>query len=161
MLRSSHREPLRLAALTAGLCGLTLIAFLPPAPALADAGAPAALQDPALPALPRSKAEATRIRGVVAAPDDFSAPEPFEAMPGGAATSRKRPNQDAFSQSSANMPFERELDFKLGNGLFRKLWVSAPSSTRASDGLGPLYNARSCQRCHLKDGRGHPPMGEG
>jgi CxxC motif-containing protein (DUF1111 family) len=23
--------------------------------------------------------------------------------------------------------------------------------------LGPIYNARSCQRCHLKDGRGHPP----
>src|SRR5690606_3131800 len=32
-----------------------------------------------------------------------------------------------------------------------------PSSTLASDGLGPLFNARSCQRCHLKDGRGHPP----
>ncbi|MCB1341241.1 MAG: c-type cytochrome, partial [Pseudooceanicola sp.] len=29
----------------------------------------------------------------------------------------------------------------------------------ASDGLGPLYNARACQRCHLKDGRGHPPAG--
>ena len=57
------------------------------------------------------------------------------------------------------MPFERELNFKVGNGLFRKLWVSAPSSTLASDGLGPLYNARSCQRCHLKDGRGHPPEG--
>jgi CxxC motif-containing protein (DUF1111 family) len=45
----------------------------------------------------------------------------------------------------------------MGNGLFRKLWVSSPSSTLASDGLGPLYNARSCQRCHIKDGRGHPP----
>ena len=33
----------------------------------------------------------------------------------------------------------------------------APSSTTASDGLGPLYNARACQRCHIKDGRGHPP----
>ena len=35
--------------------------------------------------------------------------------------------------------------------------MSAPSSTKTSDGLGPLFNARSCQRCHLKDGRGHPP----
>ena len=26
--------------------------------------------------------------------------------------------------------FERELDFKVGNGLFRKLWVSAPASTQ-------------------------------
>ena len=57
------------------------------------------------------------------------------------------------------MSFERELDFKVGNGLFRKLWVTAPSSTRVSDGLGPLFNARSCQSCHLKDGRGHPPTG--
>jgi CxxC motif-containing protein (DUF1111 family) len=23
--------------------------------------------------------------------------------------------------------------------------------------LGPLFNARACQNCHLKDGRGHPP----
>ena len=53
------------------------------------------------------------------------------------------------------MPFEREMDFKLGNALFRKTWVAAPASTLASDGLGPLYNARACQDCHLKDGRGH------
>jgi CxxC motif-containing protein (DUF1111 family) len=55
--------------------------------------------------------------------------------------------------------FGRELDFKVGNGLFRKLWVTAPSSTASSDGLGPLFNARSCQSCHLKDGRAHPPTG--
>ncbi len=98
-----------------------------------------------------------RVVSVTAAPSDFEKPEPFEAMSGGAATSRATPNRDAFSQSSANLDFEDELTFKLGNGLFRKLWVSSPSSTQASDGLGPLFNARSCQRCHLKDGRGHPP----
>ena len=56
------------------------------------------------------------------------------------------------------MDFKRELDFKVGNGIFRKNWVSAPSSTDASDGLGPLFNSRACQNCHLKDGRGHPPL---
>jgi CxxC motif-containing protein (DUF1111 family) len=55
------------------------------------------------------------------------------------------------------MGFARELDFKIGNAVFRKAWVTAPASTKSSDGLGPLYNARACQRCHLKDGRGHPP----
>lgn len=35
--------------------------------------------------------------------------------------------------------------------------MSSLSSTKSADGLGPLFNARSCQRCHLKDGRGHPP----
>ena len=36
---------------------------------------------------------------------------------------------NAFSLSSGNMDFKRELDFKVGNGIFRKNWVSAPSST--------------------------------
>ncbi|MEX0759971.1 MAG: di-heme oxidoredictase family protein, partial [Tistlia sp.] len=40
-------------------------------------------------------------------------------------------------------------------------WVSSPSSTASSDGLGPLLNSRSCHSCHLMDGRGHPPpLGE-
>ncbi|MCP5426009.1 MAG: c-type cytochrome [Gammaproteobacteria bacterium] len=92
-------------------------------------------------------------------PLDYSRPEAGEEFPGGAATHSKKINKDAFSNSSANMSFEREIDFKLGNAFFKRVWVSAPSSTQAADGLGPLYNARSCQRCHLKDGRGHPPNG--
>ncbi|SMC44292.1 di-heme oxidoredictase family protein [Primorskyibacter flagellatus] len=115
--------------------------------------------DHPLATLPRTDAEIARIARAVAPPTDFSVPEPFEANPGGAATVRARDTADAFSLPSGNVSFEDELDFKLGNGLFRKLWVSSPSSTRASDGLGPVYNARSCQRCHLKDGRGHTPEG--
>ena len=88
---------------------------------------------------------------------DFSKAEKYEVNQGGAATVRPRDNADAFSQSSANLKLEDEMRFKVGNGFFRRLWVSAPASTQASDGLGPLFNARSCQRCHLKDGRGHPP----
>ncbi len=57
-------------------------------------------------------------------------------MQGGAGTSRKRVNADAFSQPSANITFEQQATFKLGNALFRKNWVSSPSSTQASDGLG-------------------------
>jgi len=100
-----------------------------------------------------------RVAAVTKPTTDFSKPEDFELLQGGAGTSKKRVNQDAFSQSSANITFEEEGTFKLGNGLFRKTWVSAPSSTQASDGLGPLFNARACQSCHLKDGRGHPPEG--
>ncbi|MDQ2635058.1 MAG: c-type cytochrome [Pseudomonadota bacterium] len=100
-----------------------------------------------------------RVEAVTRPTEDFSKPEQFELMQGGAGTSEKRVNQDAFSHSSANITFEEEGTFKLGNALFRKLWVSSPSSTQASDGLGPLFNARACQSCHLKDGRGHPPEG--
>jgi CxxC motif-containing protein (DUF1111 family) len=80
-----------------------------------------------------------------------------EDQPGGQASTRAPRNADLFSQHSANLPFEKRLNFKVGNGIFRKQWVSAPSSTESSDGLGPLYNARACQNCHLKDGRGRPP----
>ncbi len=104
----------------------------------------------AAPVLPNDPTTPTR---------DFSKAEEGERYPGGTATHTKRPNKDAFSHASANMSFEREIDFKVGNGFFKRLWVTAPASTQASDGLGPLYNARSCQRCHLKDGRGHPPNG--
>jgi CxxC motif-containing protein (DUF1111 family) len=84
-------------------------------------------------------------------------PDPAELLPGGAATVRPTGDARAFSQGSANLPFERQFDFRIGDGVFRKLWVSAPSSTTSSDGLGPLYNARGCQSCHVRDGRGRPP----
>ncbi|WP_069299036.1 di-heme oxidoredictase family protein [Neptunicoccus sediminis] len=113
--------------------------------------------DSHLDVVPRTKAEIARIKAVTAPPTDFSQPQKFEENSAGAASVRVRDSRDAFSAMSGNMPFARELDFKVGNGIFRKLWVSSPSSTLASDGLGPLFNARSCQRCHLKDGRGHPP----
>ena len=100
-----------------------------------------------------------RVRAITAPTTDFSAPENFEQNQGGAGTVTKVVTRDIFSFSAANLTFEQEEQFKLGNALFRKLWVSAPASTEASDGLGPLFNARSCQACHLKDGRGHPPFG--
>jgi CxxC motif-containing protein (DUF1111 family) len=105
-----------------------------------------------------SETDRDRVQQVTRPTTDFSKAEPFEAMSGGATTSTDKPDTGAFSHSSANMPFERRHDFKLGNALFQKLWVSSPSSTQASDGLGPLYNARSCQACHIKDGRGRPPL---
>lgn len=46
------------------------------------------------------------------------------------------------------------LDHALGKALFDRLWTSAPASTDATDGLGPLFNARSCATCHPKGGRG-------
>lgn len=131
---------------------LALLFTLATAPALAQT-----LDDRHLPVVSRTPEDEARIAAVLAPPTDFSKPEPFEAKPAGAATVRALTTADAFSQHSANMPFEREMDFKLGNALFRKTWVAAPSSTKASDGLGPLYNARACQDCHLKDGRGHTP----
>lgn len=55
---------------------------------------------------------------------------------------------------------DRGLDLEIGKALFERLWVEAPASTRAADGLGPLYNARSCAACHPAAGRGRPPAGD-
>jgi CxxC motif-containing protein (DUF1111 family) len=40
------------------------------------------------------------------------------------------------------------LDIAVGKKLFERNWVSAPSSTKSDDGLGPLYDAPSCDACH-------------
>ncbi|WP_171177108.1 di-heme oxidoredictase family protein [Ruegeria sp. HKCCD8929] len=135
----------------------TSLAPLPVVLTLTTGALAADLRDEHLNTIPRTEDERARIANVLSSPADFTAPQPFEELSAGATTVRARKDADAFSQPSDNLSFEQELDFRVGNGLFRKLWVSSPSSTLASDGLGPLYNARSCQRCHIKDGRGHPP----
>jgi len=59
-----------------------------------------------------------------------------------------------YSQPRSDLSAEQLLNFAVGRSLFKKLWVAAPASTRSSDGLGPLYNARSCFMCHRNAGRG-------
>ncbi|WP_424970918.1 di-heme oxidoredictase family protein [Dinoroseobacter sp. S76] len=118
-----------------------------------------ALADLHLTPAPRSAAETARIDAVLAPPSQFDTPHRFEALPGGAATVPHTDGETAFSRPSANIAHEDRMTFHLGDAMFAKLWVSSPSSTLASDGLGPLFNARSCQRCHVNDGRGHAPDG--
>jgi len=77
-----------------------------------------------------------------------------ERYPGGQHTHQKKLNRFSFSQPSPALSMKKKLDFKVGKAIFEKIWVFAPSSTTASDGLGPLYNARSCVRCHKGNGRG-------
>ena len=100
---------------------------------------------------------AERKARILAPTTDFSRAEPFEALQGGSGTNTERFDANAFSLPSGALSFEERADFFIGNGVFDRPWVAAPSSTVSSDGLGPLFNARSCQGCHIKDGRGHPP----
>ncbi|MFK8079760.1 MAG: di-heme oxidoredictase family protein [Granulosicoccus sp.] len=99
-----------------------------------------------------------RVRGILQTSKDFSRPEKFELMQGGAGTQKTNIDRNAYSQETSTLSFEHLQSFKLGNALFNKLWVTSPSSTQASDGLGPFYNARACQACHIKDGRGQLPL---
>src|SRR5690606_28807454 len=122
------------------------------APGLVPAAADAGVQRDDL-----TPADSERVHKVVQPTDDFSRAEAFEVRGGGAGTTDKLVTADIFSHPSANLDFAGRERFFLGNALFRKDWVQSPASTLASDGLGPLFNARSCQACHVKDGRGHVP----
>ena len=70
-------------------------------------------------------------------------------------------SQTAFLQQMPGITPNEELQFFVGNSFFNQNWVSAPASTQARDGLGPLMNARSCSACHFKDGRGAPFLNSG
>ena len=110
------------------------------------------------PSFAQSESREARRARILAPATHFDSPERFERLQGGSGSNLTRLGRDAFSQPDGNLSFEQRADFFIGNGIFDRPWVPAPSSTIASDGLGPLLNARSCQGCHIKDGRGHPPM---
>lgn len=58
-------------------------------------------------------------------------------------------NEDAFGQSprAIQVDFAADANHKGGNAIFRN----------DHEGEGPLLNARTCQGCHLRDGRGTTP----
>lgn len=144
------------------LLGLSSVALSFGGRAVAQPATPGPLAaDPHLNMVPLSPEDAARARAVIASPQDFEAPQPFETLAAGVATGMGAVDERSFTHPSTNLAGDRRLDFELGKALFDKLWVAAPASTRASDGLGPLYNARACQECHLRDGRGRLPGAEG
>lgn len=85
-----------------------------------------------------------------------SAIVPAEALSGGATTSFDT-GRNAFSHSLANITTVTRRHHAVGNSLFSENWVAAPASATSRDGLGPMFNARSCSGCHFLDGRGAPP----
>lgn len=93
-------------------------------------------------------------------PPPTNSPEEGEELSGGQATIfDTTPN--AFGQPVPGLERPEELLFFVGNSFFNQNWVTAPASTTARDGLGPLFNAHSCASCHFKDGRGRPPTFDG
>ena len=74
---------------------------------------------------------------------------------GGEGTTRSQ-DATAFDDSARNLTNEERRRFEVGDSFFTQNWVTAPASTDARDGLGPLMNAQSCSSCHIRDGRGSP-----
>lgn len=50
------------------------------------------------------------------------------------------------------------LENAMGKAIFERQWVGAPASTKSADGLGPLFDARSCSSCHIQGGAGIATM---
>ena len=65
---------------------------------------------------------------------------------------------EAFEQPVPGLNEDEVRRFAFGNRLFETRWTIAPGSVATLDGLGPLYNRRSCAGCHVRDGRGRPPL---
>ena len=64
----------------------------------------------------------------------------------------------AFAQPIPNLDRQRRRVFSFGDRLFNTQWVQAPGSVPSLDGLGPLFNRSSCAGCHIRVGRGRPPI---
>lgn len=99
--------------------------------------------------------------GVLAAcgqTSNSSAPEfsQSEWLPGGHTTVSGK-TQIRFDYPSANLPSDDKTQFHAGKALAQQPWVKAPTITDSRDGLGPLYNARTCMACHVKGGKGTLP----
>jgi CxxC motif-containing protein (DUF1111 family) len=79
------------------------------------------------------------------------------ALSGGDTTGYLK-NREAFSTPLSNLDTTRLRAFAFGRSLFRRNWLIAPASSKDLDGLGPTFNQVACSGCHLKDGRGRPPI---
>lgn len=76
----------------------------------------------------------------------------------GGQTTIEDASSEAFEQPAPHLdPLTTEL-FRAGGAFFKLYWVTTPVSTTQTDGLAPLFNARSCESCHFKNGRGQPPQ---
>lgn len=80
-----------------------------------------------------------------------------ELKPAGGMTV-KRLNKLSYVSPGENVTGIQKLNFWSGFSFFRDPWVIAPSSTKSRDGLGPLFNTRSCIACHDAGSRG--PLSE-
>ena len=83
--------------------------------------------------------------------------QPAERVPLGGPTTVQESGLHAFSFPLRSLDAGQRRAFSVGNAFFKDNWVAAPASAAGRDGLGPLFNARSCSSCHLRDGRGRPP----
>lgn len=87
--------------------------------------------------------------------DEYNIDETDERLSGGIQTVFDE-SSGSFSHAFPQM-FGNNLNaHELGDIGFNATFVTAPALVHS--GLGPIYNAVSCVRCHANDGKGKPPL---
>ena len=74
----------------------------------------------------------------------------------GGATTVLDSTSNAYANAANNLDTDALGQFHFGHGIFNQTWVTAPATTSDMDGLGPIFNQRSCSACHSHDGRSAP-----
>lgn len=65
----------------------------------------------------------------------------------------------AFSFPFPSLARSDKIRFQIGDSFFSQEWQATSSGGHGPRlGLGPLFNATSCQGCHVRDGRGRVPQ---
>lgn len=82
-----------------------------------------------------------------------------ETFPGGEGSVSITPFP-SFMKPAKNLNDEALPDFHAGKALAHQPWVKAPTITFDRDGLGPVFNERTCLMCHVNGGRGVMPVKE-
>jgi CxxC motif-containing protein (DUF1111 family) len=97
---------------------------------------------------------------LISCSDELGKQEPttlLESKSGGEASLSGTTLSD-FLAHSANMTASNRIDhFNEGDKFFTTPWQVAGQLPNDQNGLGPLFNNRSCLNCHVKGGRGHAP----
>ena len=65
---------------------------------------------------------------------------------------------ESFGRVLANASAETRRKFLVGNSFFTDSWQPPSAEQSVRSGLGPQYHATACAGCHLRDGRGGPPI---
>lgn len=86
--------------------------------------------------------------------------EPGESESAGRATTLDF-GPRAFTQPVPGLAGAQRTGYLTGQALFELDWTVTGSAPSDRDGLGPTYNATSCQACHFANGRGAPPATSG
>ncbi len=82
--------------------------------------------------------------------------QPLPIASGGSFTEAKISSR-TLEHPQPKLSLEEQLDWAVGKSFAKQAWVSAPASTTARDGLGPIFNANSCIACHKANGQGLLP----